>query len=428
MSAASVRARLVSKSPLYSIPDSTYLIPVDWRRFHLSELINKLVSSPEPVPFDFVLPSTNELLSGTIEEYLKKNALGFEDVLEIEFLPSVLPPEKRNEWTFEDWISDISCRRDGWILSANYGGEVALNNASLNQEEKTSLLGKKAVLSTCWIGDPNQGEAQLAAGGIDCNVRIYKTDTNCSSLTETHTLPHTHHISTIRSSKTQIVTGDNSGHLSCYQISSGPSISAPPTKKRRTASSNGTSTSLQVLEPLTKWKSGNVRISRAIFDERDEGLIYSAGWDWSIRGYELESGSELFVRKWNQVILDLDQMPGSSVLLSGGFEGPIAAWDIRSSTTTPSILLPSSSPVATVRAQPNSTTMFLSASYDGKLRVWDLRSSKQSLYTVGTGGKGQAGGKKLLCADWSRDGSMIAAGGEEGVVRSWEISSIAPTS
>ncbi|KAH8920239.1 hypothetical protein BT69DRAFT_1336637, partial [Atractiella rhizophila] len=75
MSAASVRARLVSKSPLYSIPDSTYLIPVDWRRFHLSELINKLVSSTEPVPFDFVLPSTNELLSGTIEEYLKKNAL-----------------------------------------------------------------------------------------------------------------------------------------------------------------------------------------------------------------------------------------------------------------------------------------------------------------------------------------------------------------
>jgi ribosome biogenesis protein YTM1 len=60
----------------YAIPQSTYFIPSDWRRFQLSELINKVLghggeSGVAPVPFDFVVEG--EVLRGTLEQWVRKH-------------------------------------------------------------------------------------------------------------------------------------------------------------------------------------------------------------------------------------------------------------------------------------------------------------------------------------------------------------------
>lgn len=47
---ATIAVRLTTRSGRYSIPDSKYVVPADWRRYQLSELINKVLENGEPAP------------------------------------------------------------------------------------------------------------------------------------------------------------------------------------------------------------------------------------------------------------------------------------------------------------------------------------------------------------------------------------------
>lgn len=40
-----IAIRLSTKDPLYTIPPAKFLVPASWRRFHLSELINKVLDT-----------------------------------------------------------------------------------------------------------------------------------------------------------------------------------------------------------------------------------------------------------------------------------------------------------------------------------------------------------------------------------------------
>lgn len=40
-----IAVRLTTKDGAYSIPPTKFLVPANWRRFHLSELINKVLET-----------------------------------------------------------------------------------------------------------------------------------------------------------------------------------------------------------------------------------------------------------------------------------------------------------------------------------------------------------------------------------------------
>ena len=40
-----IAVRLTTKDSAYSIPSTKFLVPASWRRFHLSELINKVLEN-----------------------------------------------------------------------------------------------------------------------------------------------------------------------------------------------------------------------------------------------------------------------------------------------------------------------------------------------------------------------------------------------
>ncbi len=51
----------------YAIPFEKYMIPTTWRRFHLSQLINKVLDLPRPVPFDFII--NGDMLRNSLGEW-----------------------------------------------------------------------------------------------------------------------------------------------------------------------------------------------------------------------------------------------------------------------------------------------------------------------------------------------------------------------
>lgn len=58
----------------YQIPSDTFMLPLGWRRYHLSQLINKVLSLPNPVPFDFII--NGELLASSVGEWCNEKNIG----------------------------------------------------------------------------------------------------------------------------------------------------------------------------------------------------------------------------------------------------------------------------------------------------------------------------------------------------------------
>lgn len=115
----------------YQIPSDTFMLPLSWRRYHLSQLINKVLNLPNPVPFDFIV--NGELLSTSVGEWCTEknfgevsllvfrlnsalNGTAKEETLEIEYIPSALPPEQVASIPQPDWVSSVSVERKGCVL------------------------------------------------------------------------------------------------------------------------------------------------------------------------------------------------------------------------------------------------------------------------------------------------------------------------
>lgn len=58
----------------YVLPPQKFMIPASWRRYQLSQLVNKALSLEQPVPFDFII--RGEVLRGTIAEWCNEKGIG----------------------------------------------------------------------------------------------------------------------------------------------------------------------------------------------------------------------------------------------------------------------------------------------------------------------------------------------------------------
>ena len=58
----------------YPIPTQKFMIPAIWKRYQLSQLINKALSLPKPIPFDFLV--RGDVLRSSLEEWCAEKGIG----------------------------------------------------------------------------------------------------------------------------------------------------------------------------------------------------------------------------------------------------------------------------------------------------------------------------------------------------------------
>lgn len=165
----------------FSIPSGPYMVPLAWRRTHLSTLVNKLVSSTSEatgsVPFDFIIDAS--LLRTTLGEYLESAGLTSESTLSIEYVRSTLPPTRLAAFEHDDWVSSVDCSKRGVYLTSSYDGSVRIftpsnaaeaeytfstvNRATASSGRSTSLTAAK------WT----ENQDAVIVGGLDGRVQMY---------------------------------------------------------------------------------------------------------------------------------------------------------------------------------------------------------------------------------------------------------------
>jgi ribosome biogenesis protein YTM1 len=58
----------------YPLPTQKFLIPTTWKRYQLSQLVNKALSLSRVVPFDFLVKG--EILRTSLDEWCTENGMG----------------------------------------------------------------------------------------------------------------------------------------------------------------------------------------------------------------------------------------------------------------------------------------------------------------------------------------------------------------
>ncbi|BGP54826.1 hypothetical protein JCM8202_003333 [Rhodotorula sphaerocarpa] len=444
-----IAIRLSTKDPKYTIPPAKFLVPASWRRFHLSELINKVLENDSPIPFDFLIDQT--LLRSSLGQYCEATGTSEEVVLEVEFLPSTLPPQLESTTPSEDWVSDISLAVRGAVLTASYAGTLSLQHNDLPPPSTLSFSGHDlSVLSACYVPHPlgSEDKRWVASGGMDRVGRVWEYSIPPLSLETPAEVPapstlytlslHQAPISSVRSrplpssstastTAPHLLTAGWDGLIGLWDLTPGVNegeadLEGADRKKKRRRQS----TMVVNKTPMAALRGHTGKISRAVFDRADATKAFSAGWDHTVRSWDLSIGAETSSKVSDKVLLSMAQLTAPNLLATGSTDRQICLWDLRSDAAQniSLTLAGHTAPVSAIAAHPTSSLMFASGSYDSTVRIWDARSPKQALFTLPVpkkeGDEDRKEPEKVLAIDW--DGERLAAGGEGARVISWRVS------
>ncbi|KAF9517521.1 hypothetical protein BS47DRAFT_1375651 [Hydnum rufescens UP504] len=399
----------------YQIPAEPYMLPVAFRRYHLSQLINQVLSLPTPVPFDFII--NGEILSSTLGDWCVEKKLGEEEIIEIEYIPSVLPPQKISSLPHSDWVSSVSVAKKGYFLTGSYDTEVRVFNES--HEVLHTVSGHTGPVSdVSWIPHQNPDAMLIISSSYDTTARISSIEGGTArGLASLHL--HTASVSSIRAngSGTHLLTAswDHLIGLWTSDIPEEDEVPVPvsseePTRKRRKLATSSARTDVHPPKrkaPSTVLKSHTGRVSKALFSLDDDGKAFSSGWDCTVG---LCTGTATSPER---AMVDLALSADSRSILGGLCDRNVLLYSASDfpSNLQPIMFTNTSAPVA-IQTHPTSPHHFLAACQDGMVRLWDIRSSKNAVASFE--GFTDVSKRKITSVEWGRE-DVVAVGGEEGV-------------
>jgi WD40 repeat protein len=117
----------------------------------------------------------------------------------------------------------------------------------------------------------------------------------------------------------------------------------------------------------------------------------------------------------HQATRSLSVSPTSDAAITGGAEGDLAAWDLRTRRLRWRINDAHRGGVTVVAVSPDGRSI-VSGGQDGRIAVWDLASGAAKPTLIN-------GGFVPFTLAWSRDGRWIAAGGQDTAIRVWDAAS-----
>ncbi|KAI0365393.1 WD40 repeat-like protein [Pilatotrama ljubarskyi] len=435
----------------YPLPSQKFMIPASWKRYQLSQLVNKALDLPKPIPFEFLV--RGEILRGTLAEWCSEHGIGEEETLEIEYFESVMPPERMSTLPHEDWVSSISCQLPGYFLTASYDGALRVFDYSQNLVQTIPTHTAPAT-SVCVVPSSSTDSPDsflLASASHDLTARLTRVSLS-SSTSSAETLAslhlHTAPLSSVAASPTHVLTSSWDGLIGLFSAAIPETDEVPldassgegRTKKRRKVAEDGEepgeSRRPKRKAPAAVLKSHTARVSRVVIGRGAEAgwTAYSCGMDSTVRTWDVENGvCTSTITAANKPFLDLALTPSGTSALAASTDRTVCQYDLRaasSSATTPSVAslahpaTPSSvavpSPSAEGTAAGTGTEhQLVTGAYDGVVRLWDLRSTKGAVASFKAWqGRPSDAGRKILSVDWAR--GVVGVGGEGGV-EVWKV-------
>ncbi|KAJ5346439.1 hypothetical protein N7541_008921 [Penicillium brevicompactum] len=459
-----VRVQLVSQQEDIALPESTgpILVPTGLRRYALSTLVNNLLSSEKPIPFEFLI--NGQFLRTSIDEYLVDNGISAETTLEIEYVRALIPPLHIASFQHDDWVgaTDVLSKTSpaaSWasgatftpgqerILSGSYDGLLRIWNMSSETIATSPAAadgGHTASIRAAKFVSPNQ----IASAGLDRTVRLWKYTEEEGGFAgkispQLELYGHKSGIESlaVHAKSNRLLTGSSDHNVGFWSTKKADGTPAPenllPSSNARNTKRRKLNTSVTNPQrgPLSLMSGHTAPVSAAIFDGKDATVGYSASWDHSVRTWDLVTGSLVDTRTTSHSLLSLEHLPELSLLAAGTAARHITLIDPRASATTVAAmtLRGHTNAVVSLARDPHSTYGLISGSHDGTCRIWDIRSTKtdkegvvgESVYSItrksleeeGKSDSKRVGGEgvKVFSVCWDKTVGIVSAGEDKRI-------------
>lgn len=171
----------------------------------------------------------------------------------------------------------------------------------------------------------------------------------------------------------------------------------------------------EMARPEMTGGGGHSQPIRCIAIDRSGTRIATGSEDKNVKVWDLETGREIATLTGAGDALNAVAFVGKDTVVAAGDDQKVRWWSLK--------------PVQELRSQATGRAFNIVASADGAKvgLVWALRDDKQAAFEVfpgdGSGGAAQVmeKGRKLTCACLSADATLGITGGEDGVLRIWNL-------
>ncbi|KAI9775321.1 MAG: ribosome biogenesis protein ytm1 [Geoglossum umbratile] len=455
---AQVKVQFATRHPDISLPENTgpILVPTHLRRYGLSSVVNHLLATSKPIPFNFLIGGA--FLHTSIDSYLTANGLSSETTLTLEYVRSLIPPLYLASFEHDDWVSSVDvlsntsiAGRSSFnvevgqerILSGSYDGLLRVWNMSAQVLATSASVGAGGHVSPVKAAKFIT-PSEVVSSGLDRTVRIWRYSEAPDHLSAElepmmELYGHTGSVDSLAvySPTMKILSASTDNTVGVWSANKreappAPSQLLPPQNSSATRSKRRKTTSFDSAiprrGPLTLLKSHIAPVSSTIFSPTDSTVAYSVSWDHTLRTWDLTTASLVDTRTTSHPLLSLTSLPTLHLLATGTSARHITLIDPRVNTTTISTLTlrGHTNAVVSLSRDPDSEWSLVSGSHDGTCRIWDVRSTKpgqgvsggvgESMYTIKREGQPEGvkrvGGEgvKVFGVCWDKEVGIVSGG------------------
>lgn len=468
-----VRIQLSTQHEDLALPEDTgaILVPTSLRRQDLSTLVNDLLSTSSPVPFEFFIDGYP--LRTSIEQWLTSHRTSAESTLSIEYHRAQQPPEARASFPHDDWIGAVDVLsassaaatghvRPGQerILSASYDGCVRVWNMSgvpLATSEgagpaddcgnRTLSDGRLPFLHAAKFLSPSR----VVASGWRMYLRTWEYEEGDAAVQEGsarlkpvldlhgHTMPVNSIDVHPDSGRVLSASDDCAAKLWTTDKDAAPDAdedlvpSIPSAKRRKVSTATTTTTPKGALSTLSAHKSP---VKGVVFHPYDPTAAYTASSDSSLITWDLETARTVTTRLPggpHVPLRTLCTLPRLNLLAAGTVDRRVLLVDPREGATRSNVgaLRGHRNAITALDAEPGAEHGLASASLDGCVRVWDVRAARDpvaskggsgSTFKIPRRGMGEKSdrieggeGVKVLGMRWDADIGIVSGGEDKQV-------------
>jgi ribosome biogenesis protein YTM1 len=153
-------------------------------------------------------------------------------------------------------------------------------------------------------------------------------------------------------------------------------------------------------------------VAAVAFSTLHPDTLFSGSWDHSIRQWDVNQESNVATINCETTVLDLKES-ASGLLATGHSDCLVRLWDTRTGLAMRVSLSSHTNWSSCVAWSPDNGNHVASGGYDGNVKIWDIRSSSVPLYSIASV---ETPGEKVLCVDWTADAGLVS-GGSDGKIR-----------
>ncbi|OQS03225.1 hypothetical protein THRCLA_04480 [Thraustotheca clavata] len=362
---AQIRVKFTTKNPEIRVTETPFAVPIRLARAGLSQVVNHLLNTSEPKPFDFLIDGN--FLRTTLEKYVLQHNLNEEAVLELEYLEAQLEPEAKSSQNHPDWISAVASY-DKYVVTGCYDGilRVFLTSGELVAQIKAHDSVIKAVTM--------HGDV-IVSGSKDQSFKSWKF-TNNKIVAATVGSSHLNSVDAVAidAQGQHALSGAWDNTVRLWALNAEPE--EKQVKKQKT--SGGGLASLVQQEAKLVLAGHTSNVVGVTFDPSSSNIAYSASMDRSIKIWDLALETCKQTMTGSSSISDLS-VSKSGLVLSAHPDTCIRLWDPRAANTGTALVQKTFQShklwVSAVEWSTETEHQFVSSSYDGTVKMWDARSS-----------------------------------------------------